>query len=696
MQTGSGTSTSATICTACVAGQYCSGGDAEPVACAGDTWDNDLSPATPCVAKTSCLPGSFVGSDGSATSDRACAACGSGSFSAATNAAVCALWSTCLAGTFVGNTPSSTVDRVCTQCHDGQYSSGSNQSQCLDQGSCAAGSVQTAPGTSTSAAVCQVCAAGQYCAGGTSRATVCGDGTWDNDGNPATVCATVSVCSPGTRVLAEATATTDRTCQARETGTFSSSANAALCAAWATCDVGTYVSNAPSPTADRVCSGCETGRYSSSQNALACADWTTCSAGSYVSNTPSSTADRKCAPCQVGQYSSGDNQSSCLPQGECTAGTVTVTPGSSTSAAVCQACVAGEYCAGGTGAEMACASGTWDHDSDPSTACVDKSICPAGTYLASEGSSTTDRSCTACGNEQFSTDLNSAMCMPWATCQAGTFVSNTPSTTADRVCTPCGPNTFSSASNAAACTPDSVCSAGTFVSIPASASSDAVCSECAPETYSTTTNAGACQPCACNDGLACTTRSCNAVGTCTYAPNPGSCVIDGSRHADGDVNPANRCQVCNPSSSQSAWSLAPSGASCDDGNACTKNDVCSAADRVRSFAMRRAPGRIRNRAMTAICAQLTLARLGFARIQQARQGRAVVTAMPATAQKRATPRGCARPARQSCARHPTSAILPVSAIRQPACARIRPRPMALLATTATGARKMTDAWPEAA
>jgi RHS repeat-associated protein len=575
-QTASGTSTSDTVCTPCVAGQYCAGGAAEPVTCEAGTWDNDLSAATPCVAKTSCLPGTLVDSEGTATIDRACAACVSGSFSTTSNAAACDAWSTCVAGTFVSNTPSSTVDRVCVACPSGQYSSSSNQSQCLPQGSCAAGTLQTAAGTATSAAVCEACAAGQYCAGGTSPATTCGDGTWDDDSNPATACAPASVCAPGTRVLAEATSTTDRICQACEAGTFSTTANATSCAAWATCDPGTYVSNAPSSTADRVCSACEIGRYSSDPNAPACTVWTTCSAGFYVGNTPSAITDRQCIPCEADQYSSGDNQSSCLPQGSCAAGWVQVTAGTPTSPTVCNPCVAGEYCAGGVSPEVPCAYGTWDHDADAATACVDKSVCPAGTFLASEGTTTTDRSCTACGNEHFSTEPNSASCSPWTTCPAGTFVSNTPSTTVDRVCAPCAANTFSNASNAAACTPVSICPAGTFVSTPASASSDVVCTECAPGTFSGTTNAPQCEPCACNDGLPCTTASCNSVGTCTYSPTAGNCAIDGTCYTEGAANPANDCQRCAPSTSQTTWSLQPDGATCNDGDPCTSGDVCAA------------------------------------------------------------------------------------------------------------------------
>src|SRR6201999_4180176 len=52
------------------------------------------------------------------------------------------------------------------------------------------------------------------------------------------------------------------------------------------------------------------------------------------------------------------------------------------------------------------------------------------------------------------------------------------------------------------------------------------------------------------------------------------CNIDGTQYSAGTVNPANPCQVCNPSSSTTSWSNEPNGTTCDDGNACTQFDAC--------------------------------------------------------------------------------------------------------------------------
>src|SRR5690554_4626658 len=58
-----------------------------PDACADGTFDHADDASTACVAWTECEPGSYVADEPSATSDRVCAACGDGTFSAEENAA---------------------------------------------------------------------------------------------------------------------------------------------------------------------------------------------------------------------------------------------------------------------------------------------------------------------------------------------------------------------------------------------------------------------------------------------------------------------------------------------------------------------------------------------------------------------------------------------------------------------------------
>jgi MYXO-CTERM domain-containing protein len=70
-----------------------------------------------------------------------------------------------------------------------------------------------------------------------------------------------------------------------------------------------------------------------------------------------------------------------------------------------------------------------------------------------------------------------------------------------------------------------------------------------------------------NCGLTCTTSvTCTeATKTCVASSSgikPGFCVIGGSCYAYGDINPADSCQVCDPPTTKTDWSIA---ASCIDG-----------------------------------------------------------------------------------------------------------------------------------
>jgi hypothetical protein len=79
---------------------------------------------------------------------------------------------------------------------------------------------------------------------------------------------------------------------------------------------------------------------------------------------------------------------------------------------------------------------------------------------------------------------------------------------------------------------------------------------------------------ACDDGLACTTDECTMpYAVCKWTLVPDTCLIGGICHASGDQVPSDPCRQCDPAQPH-AWSLAPTGAPCDDGNACTFNGTC--------------------------------------------------------------------------------------------------------------------------
>ena len=78
----------------------------------------------------------------------------------------------------------------------------------------------------------------------------------------------------------------------------------------------------------------------------------------------------------------------------------------------------------------------------------------------------------------------------------------------------------------------------------------------------------------CNDNLDCTTDTCNASNECENNLMADYCLIDTVCYANDAVNAGNICLVCDSAEATDAWSNADSTTACDDGNACTVNDVC--------------------------------------------------------------------------------------------------------------------------
>lgn len=56
-----------------------------------------------------------------------------------------------------------------------------------------------------------------------------------------------------------------------------------------------------------------------------------------------------------------------------------------------------------------------------------------------------------------------------------------------------------------------------------------------------------------------------------------TCNIDGECRDDGQANPDNACEVCDPTRSQDAWSARNFGVGCEDNNVCTTGDQCDGA-----------------------------------------------------------------------------------------------------------------------
>ena len=96
------------------------------------------------------------------------------------------------------------------------------------------------------------------------------------------------------------------------------------------------------------------------------------------------------------------------------------------------------------------------------------------------------------------------------------------------------------------CTYDDQCSAGVCLGLPAA-------------------------PAGCDDELECTVDACTGTAACVNTLQPGACVVDEQCWAQGVVNPARPCQICDPRQHDDEWS--PREGLCADGAR-----VCRAGD----------------------------------------------------------------------------------------------------------------------
>jgi len=189
---------------------------------------------------------------------------------------------------------------------------------------------------------------------------------------------------------------------------------------------------------------------------------------------------------------------------------------------------------------------------DDGLACTKGDKCNAGGCVGEAYTCGDDRACTddVCqGDGTCAYPIKAGKCLIGGACYDDDQRADQ---TTCRVCDATVPTSWSAPDSALACDDGNLCS-----------KNDACAgASCAGTTFS------------CDDGKVCTQDACLANGTCGNTLVQGFCLIDGACYANGAPNPANPCLVCNAGLVQSGWSLAPANTTCDDGEACTKNDRC--------------------------------------------------------------------------------------------------------------------------
>jgi len=359
--------------TVCSAGQFVkvngsATSDRQCAPCVDGMFSTTINAAT-CQPASTCAAGTFLKTAASARSDAICAGCASGTFSNE-GADSCTAWTTCGAGEYVTNTPSAVVDRTCAACEPGTFSTGNNQSRCQPSGSCKAGT-QPAAGSGPASVACTPCAAGEYCPGGAARAAACAGDTWDNDGDPATICVPFTECQPGEYVSSPGSATADRSCTSCPTGFYSTTINQSACCADSGCPAGSERASIGTSASATTCSRCMAGQYCAGGSASA----TSCAAGTWDDDASAATP--------------------CVKQSDCAPGQAVSSAGNATTDRSCSACPAKTY-----------------STTSNAVSCTSKTDCMAGTAVAVDGGSTADQTCVACSHG-FSTTTNASSCTPW-------------------------------------------------------------------------------------------------------------------------------------------------------------------------------------------------------------------------------------------------------------------------------------------
>jgi hypothetical protein len=192
--------------------------------------------------------------------------------------------------------------------------------------------------------------------------------------------------------------------------------------------------------------------------------------------------------------------------------------------------------------------------------------------VANDGSTTTNRTCAACGAGAFTTTTNAAICTGWTSCAAGSYVSSAGTTTSDRVCTPCSTGTYTSVQNQASCSPVGSCAAGTEQTAAGTTTSPTQCAACPAGTYCA---GGTTAKVNCESGTWDSDQ--NSATACAAWTNclPGEYVS-----AAGSATTNRQCTAC-PADTTSTTTNATTctcSANCANGTACTSGGQCASGN----------------------------------------------------------------------------------------------------------------------
>jgi hypothetical protein len=291
---------------------------------------SEYAKGSDCIPLTVCGPDEYEATPPQPDRDRVCkpvAKCGQDEYQSAPAQsgmnAVCSAVSQCSPGYRESAAPTASTDRKCAPCDSGTFSAMFNASACTTWKTCGVGETESVAPSSTNDRVCSACGAGKYSKNGTcTNLTVCSATQYESKAPTASTdreCMTVSTCQPGSQQTAAPTDTSDRLCAPCGGGSFSSTQNATKCTSFTACTATEYESSAPTSIKDRGCTAL-----------------TNCSAGKYISTAATATSDRKCTACASSTFSDTQNATKCNPWTVCTWSETVANSGTPTSDTTCK------------------------------------------------------------------------------------------------------------------------------------------------------------------------------------------------------------------------------------------------------------------------------------------------------------------------------------------------------------------------
>ena len=207
--------------------------------------------------------------------------CVEGSFAA--GGSLCKAWSQCQQGELITTQGTATSDRVCGPCTTGTFQDASNHASttCQSWSQCQQGELMTTQGTATSDRVCGPCTTGTF---------------QDVSNHTSTTCQPWTPCIV-TEVIAVGNSTSDLVCEMC-VYQDSSSADPVPCRV---CTAGTYLWRLSTATSDRGCTSCNSSDFQSTVTHLerSCTPRTRCRGGQYAAEG-NRTADTVCQTCPIG------------------------------------------------------------------------------------------------------------------------------------------------------------------------------------------------------------------------------------------------------------------------------------------------------------------------------------------------------------------------------------------------------------